>query len=188
LSIEIKRYYDSEEEFCQFYKNLKQTMCPFCKFIGALILWGYLRGNDEDSPNKKVVRGRRVFCNNRKKRNNGCGHTFSVLAANTLKNFCITAESLWRFLKDNVTLRSKPEEPVKIKDFPLTKFSAYRLLKKFSESQSKLRSWLTRICQVPKLPKTTQAAIQTIEHLKAAFSESTCPISAFQDHFQRSFI
>lgn len=184
----IKRYYNSEEEFCQFYKNIKQTVCPICKLIGTLILWGCLKGNDENNNNGEIVRGRRVFCNNRKRSNNGCSRTFSVLSTNTLKTFCITAESLWLFLKDNLSLSRKPEEPLKVDDFPLAKSSSYRLRKKFTEIQSNIRSILTRICQPPQLPETTNPEVQTIEHLKSAFTFSPCPITAFQDHFQISFI
>ena len=186
--MKIIQFYDSENDFRKFYAILKQVMCPHCKLIGKLILWGYLRGNAEDHPNKRVIRGRRVFCNNRNNSNSGCGRTFSVLAAKMIKNFCITAESLWCFLKNNVTLTNKPDDTLIKNDFPLTVSSAYRLWKKFLDSQSKIRSFLTRLCQAPQLPETSRPETQTIKHLKSAFNLSPCPITAFQDHFQRSFI
>lgn len=187
MSIGIKRYYKSEEDFREFYINLKQLPCPFCKLIGALILHGYLRGYGEDSFNKNCVRGRRVFCNNRKKHTKGCGHTFCVLAANIVKSFCITAKSFWCFLKNIAKLTNKLESS-RIAKFPLCVSSVYRLWKKFLNCQSRIRAYLRRLCREPQLSETSCSAIQTIEHLKSAFCNSSCPIAAFQDYFQTSFI
>ena len=187
MNIEIKRYYKSEEDFQQFYIGLKQLPCPFCKLIGALILHGYLRGYGENSFNKDDVRGRRIFCNNRKKNTKGCGRTFCVLAVNIIKSFCITAKSFWCFLKDVAKLMNKIESS-RIAQFPLCVSSVYRLWKKFLHCQSRIRTYLRRLCREPQLPETSCPAIQTIEHLKAAFCHSSCPIAAFQDYFQTPFI
>ena len=54
LTMKIIQFYDSENDFRKFYAILKQVMCPHCKLIGKLILWGYLRGNAEDHPNKRL--------------------------------------------------------------------------------------------------------------------------------------
>jgi hypothetical protein len=185
--MEIKRYYKSEEDFRQFYINSKQLPCPFCKLIGALILHGYLRGYGENSFNKNEVRGRRIICNNRKRHTKGCGRTFCVLAVDIIKHFCITANSLWCFLKNVVKLTSKIGSSA-IAKFPLSFSSVYRLWKKFLNCQSRIRTYLTRLCPEPKLPTTSCPATQTIEHLKLAFSHSSCPIAAFQDYFQTPFI
>ncbi len=187
MSIAIKRYYKSEEDFRQFYINLKQLPCPFCKLIGALILHGYLRGYGESTVNNNDVRGRRIFCNSRKRHTKGCGRTFCVLTVNIIKSFCITANSFWCFLKAAVKPMSKIEA-IKIAEFPLSVSSAYRHWKRFLDCQSRIRTYLLRLCREPKLPKTSCPAIQTIEHLKSTFKHSSCPIAAFQDYFQTSFI
>lgn len=187
MSIKIKRYYKCEEDFHQFYIKLKQLPCPHCKLTGALILHGYLCGYSENSFNKKVKRGRRILCNNRKKHAKGCGRTFCVLGVNIIKNFCISANSLWCFLKDVVRLRNKIGALRRL-DFSLSDSSAYRLWKRFLNCQSRIRTLLIRLSPSPRLPRTSCPAVQTIEHLESAFSHSSCPIAAFQDHFQVSLI
>jgi hypothetical protein len=170
--------------------TLKQVTCPHCKLTGALILHGYLYGYSENPFNKIAVRGRRIFCNNRKKRRNGCGHTFCVLAVNIIKNFCITAKSLWCFLKNIVTSLSKIEAFRRL-EFPLSDSSCYRLWKRFSMSQSRIRAFLVKLSQAPKLPGASCPVAQTIAHLESAFSNDslpTSPIAAFQEHFQTSLL
>ncbi len=187
MSLTFKRYYNCEEDFREFYNKLKQLPCPHCKLTGALILHGYLIGYGESSFNKKVNRGRRIFCNNRKRHAKGCGLTFSVLAVNIIKNFCITAKSFWYFLKNVVKLRNK-REASRIAEFPLSDSSVYRIWKRFLNSQSRIRTLLIRLSQAPKLPGTSCPAVQTIMHLKSAFSHSLCPIAVFHDYFQASLL
>jgi len=187
MDFDIKRYYNSEDDFEQFYKKLKQVLCLYCKQAGTLILHGFIYGYSENGDNKKVVRGRRIFCNNRKKSKKGCGCTFSVLAVNIIKNFRITAKSLWCFLSNLVKLPSKIEAFRKL-EFPLHDSSAYRLWKKFTNSQTKIRPRLLKLLPAPILPKVSCPTIQTIEHLKSVFNNSSCPIVDFQNKFQVSFI
>lgn len=187
MHLKTKRYYSSEEDFRQFYLNLKQLPCPHCKLTGALILHGYLCGYDEKAFNKRVIRGKRIFCNNRKKHGTGCGRTFSVLAVSMLKKFCISANSFWSFLKNVIKLANKIEALRTLK-LPLSNSSAYRLWKRFSHAQSRIRSYLTRHCPKPKLPITSCPATETIVHLESVFNDSSCAISAFQERFQVSFL
>ncbi|MBU1913243.1 MAG: hypothetical protein KKB22_06915 [Candidatus Omnitrophica bacterium] len=148
---------------------------------------GYLYGYDENAFNKKIIRGRRIFCNNRKKHKPGCGRTFSVLAVNMLKNFSITADSLWQYLTGLLNITNKTNAFISLK-FTLSISSAYRLWKRFSISQSRIRSYLVRLCPPPECPDTPCAGIQTISHLASAFPDSSCPIAAFQQRFQVSFL
>lgn len=187
---EIIRYYNSEEDFKPFHNNLKQLPCPHCKSTGTLILNGYLKGYEEGSHTKKAVRGRRVFCNNRRKRSSGCGRTFCVLQANTLKHFCITADCLWCFLKNVVKSSSKIEAFRRIK-YPMSNSSCYRLWKKFSKCLSIIRSTLVKFFSVPAPSKTYNSETETIAHLESAFSNYSLPISpiaAFQTHVQAAFL
>ncbi len=190
MILKIIKYYNSEEDFKPFHNNLKQLPCPHCKSIGTLILNGRLMGYAEDSHTKKTVRGRRVFCNNRRKRSNGCGITFCVLLAGILKNFSITANSLWCFLKSMVKSSSKIEAFRRIKS-SMSNSSCYRLWKSFSKSQSTIRSSLVKFSSVPTLCKTIHPEFQTIAHLESAFSNYShpnSPIAAFQTHFQAPFL
>ncbi|MCP4369752.1 MAG: hypothetical protein GY797_16810 [Deltaproteobacteria bacterium] len=190
MALEIIRYYNSEEDFNQFHNNLKQLPCPRCKLTGALILNGRLRGNSENSFNIKVVRGRRIFCSNRRKRSKGCGITFCVFLAGILKNFSITAKSLWSFLK-NIVSSSNRIEAFRSMEFPQSTSSCYRLWKRFSTSQSRIRSFLVKLSPSPELSKTCHPEIQTIAHLESVFSNyslAISPIAAFQTHFQAPFL
>lgn len=180
-----KRFYESKEDFRQFYRSLKQTACPHCKLSGYLNLHGYLRGYDENACSGKVIRGRRIFCCGRNKRR-GCGRTFSILALNVLKKFIIRADSLWGFLKNTAGGLDKKNSLCALK-LSFSDSSAYRLWKRFCLAQSKIRALLLKRCSPPDV--TSRApAIQTILHLKTAFKNSACPIAAFQGYFQADFL
>lgn len=187
LNRTAKRYYSSEDEFQSFRRNLKQMPCPHCGLIGALVLNGRLYGYDERLQNKKIIRGRRIFCNNRKARNNGCGGSFCILAADVIKNFSISAHSLWSFLKGIINLPDRLPSFRKL-DTTFNESSAYRLWKRFKNGQARIRGFLTRHSPRPKLPVTPCAVTQTIAHLRSVFKETACPIAAFQRRFQVSFL
>ena len=181
------QYYNSEEDFQEFHSKLKLSHCPHCKKISTLILHGKLYGYDEKSANQKIIRGRRIFCNNRKTRNNGCGKTFSILASTTLKNFSISATSLWTFLTMLLTLPTKIAAFRKL-DISHSESSTYRLWKRFSQAQSKIRIRLFPRLNKPQLPTADSPVAETISHLQSAFNNHPCPIAAFQKKFQASFL
>ncbi len=181
------RYYSSKKEFRAIHVRLKLMPCPYCRRIGALVLHGYLRGYDERSAQAQIVRGRRIFCNNRKARHNGCGRTFSILAATVLRTFSISATSLWRFLR-GISDPGDRLPSFRKQGLPFHASAAYRLWKRFVLAQARIRAFLTRHCPRPELPVTPCAATQTIAHLRAAFKGAACPIAAFQHRFQASFL
>ena len=88
----------SAEEWNAISERLKQTPCPHCKVVGALIRHGYLRGYDETNRQRKAVRARRIFCGNRNARP-GCGRTFSIWCADKIRRLSLTTRCLWRFLQ-----------------------------------------------------------------------------------------
>jgi hypothetical protein len=196
-----KRFYESKEDFRQFYLSLKQTACPHCKLSGYLNLHGYLRGYNEKACSGKVIRGRRIFCCGRNKRR-GCGRTFSVLAVTVLRKFIIRAYSLWKFLR-NISGGTDKKNSLRALNLSFSESSAYRLWKRFYLAQTKIRGRLLKLCAPPVLTFSRDPAIQTILHLKAAFSHkagsrhvfyfgagkhSVCPIAAFQGYFQTDFL
>jgi hypothetical protein len=147
------------------------------------MLYGYAE-NDEC---RRSCRGRRVFCNNRKTRHNGCGHTFSVYVADKLKRLRLSARTLWTFVLLVVSLGNKAEALRKLNsDFSIS--SAYRLWKRFVGSQSHVRTALAKRCAPPKLPRARLPVEQTIAHLEAAFPRESCPIVAFQHQLQVAFL
>ena len=182
----MRRFYKSQEDFRKFYLCLKQTACPHCKISGYLNLHGYLRGYDEKACAGKVIRGRRIFCCNRNNRS-GCGKTFSLLAFNILRKFISRAESFFRFLKNIAGGKKKNHALCSLK-LGFSVSSAYRLWKRFCLAQTKIRLRLWRLSKPPHLASSCQPALQTILHLKLSFKNSSCPIAAFQDYFQVSFL
>jgi len=181
----MKRFYKTEAEFEDFYLKLKLTMCPHCNVRGCLILHGYLYGYCENDMSI-IKRGHRIYCSNRN-RKNGCGRTFSVLAAVFIKNFMITANTLWCFLEkisEERTLVSALRESGSC----IGQSSIYRIFRRFSDHQVRIRSYLSRIKDPPGLKHITSAVVQTILHLKSVFNKSCCPVAQFQHYFQASFL
>lgn len=186
MRFRVKRFYRSKKDFEEFYFGLKQTPCPHCGYIGTLILHGYLYGYDEKIYSKRIIRGHRIFCSNRGRRC-GCGRTFSLLKSNILKGFNITAGGLWRFLK-GLSAGMNKMNSFKNLDLPFSNTTIYRLYKDFVHYQSRLRTLLLKICRAPQIYHENNPVIQTILHLKSAFKRSLCPVRAFQEHFQASFL
>jgi hypothetical protein len=181
-----KRFYGSHKEFQQIHFTLKQTTCPRCKTTGTLNLHGYLRGYDDKSSAEQKIRGKRIFCSNRNLRP-GCGKTFSVLAVNILKKFIVSAAGLWRFLK-NIAAGLNKINAFKIAGLRFSHTTCYRLWKRFSRCQTKIRTRLLPLCHPPELQRAFSPAIQTITHLRRAFKNTGCPVTAFQKHFQTAFL
>jgi hypothetical protein len=187
LSSALARYYRSEDDFLRLHRDLKLTPCPHCKAIGTLILNGKLYGFTANSAGKEVCRGKRVFCNNRKKRNKGCGKTFSIRSADILNRLCIGAKNLWAFIKGAINFDNKAQA-LRVLNVDLDSSFAYRIWKRFRDCQSHMRTALSRCCPPPALPSTSEDVAQTIAHLEAAFPDAPCPISAFQHQLQLSFL
>lgn len=85
-------------------------------------------------------------------------------------------------IKDNIPV-SKAFKQEKI---PLAPSSAYRLFKDFTENQPVIRTLLMRLKDPPDLPDVENPAVCTIIHLESVFKNR--PVSAFQEHFNRSFL
>jgi len=155
--------------------------------MGALVLNGRLLGYDECSNTVTIIRGRRIFCSNRKVRDNGCGSSFCILDANVIKNFTISAPSLWRFLEG---VKEPSDRLVCFRELEIThdESAAYRLYKRFVHRISFIRSMLGTLCVRVNLPAVGSAFTQTIAHLKAVFKKASCPIAAFQHRLGVSFL
>lgn len=175
------RFYKTQAEFEAFYARLKLCLCPHCKLSGYLILHGYLDGYREQDTSL-IRRGRRIYCSNRNNKN-GCGRTFCVLPASVLPKLRISAQSLWRFL-DNVKNGLCPACAFRAAKCALSQSSLYRLFKKFSLNQMRIRTFLSRVKDPPATEHVQAPFVQTILHLKSAFDTAACPITEFQFRFQ----
>jgi hypothetical protein len=177
------RFYKKQEQFQSFYVKLKFMACPHCHLSGCLILHGYLYGYS-DRGNSRITRGHRIYCSNRY-RKTGCGKTFSVLTAQMLPRFTVSAHSLWSFLA-NIKNGLSPACAFRMTGCRMAPTAIYRLLKKFVVNQVRIRAMLSRI-KDPPAAHTRVPAIQTILHLHHVFGQTACPITDFQCHFQTPF-
>lgn len=182
----LKKFYKRNADFQEFYHRIKFAPCPNCQRTGCLILHGYLYGYDEKSNHQKFTRGHRIFCSNRNRRQ-GCGRTFSVLAAHVLKNFTISTKSLWGFLNHLVQGMNKLAA-FALLGLPFSVSSVYRLYQNIYLRQHRLRTLLLKKSPPPGDVQSRNPLIKTILHIKSAFPHDPDPLSAFQSHFQTSLL
>jgi hypothetical protein len=182
-----------DDEWNAIAERLKLTPCPRCGKVGHLIRHGYAYGFDETNPRRKTVRGRRIFCSNRNRhRHRGCGLTFCVWFADTVRRLSLTARAVWAFLQlvvaGGVGALAAAVRAVDVESRRSDR-TWQRLWKHFRLGQSEIRTALLGRCPPPRVPTHTSrwpAAAQVVAHLKAAFPGDDCPIAAFQ-HSTRSF-
>ena len=181
----LPRYYASEEDFRQFRSTLKLQTCPHCRKTGTLNLHGPLRGYPEQGGNTPVVRGHRLFCNNRHRRP-GCGKTVSLWLSHFLRNFILTLQTLWIFLAAVMAGHGKADAFRQTKT-ALHPTTAYRVFRRVEQAQTRLRANLNRQIPPPEPPRSAFPLAATLEHLKAAFPSAHCPPAEYQLRFQESF-
>jgi hypothetical protein len=179
------RFYKTQAQLTDFCSKLKLTLCPHCNLSGSLILHGYLYGYSEHGHSQRIIRGRRIFCSNRNNKC-GCGRTFSILAAGFLPGFVIGAQSLWRFF-DHIKNGAGRACAFRDAGLSMAQTSIYRLFKKLTLNQVRIRTFLARINAPPQAPHVQNPVILTILHLCRVFAGAACPIAEFQHHFQAPF-
>ena len=160
--------------------------CPFCHLYGTLILHGYLKSKPDDFELNYIIRGHRIFCSDRDKKN-GCGRTYSLKLSVFIGKLSIKAYGIWQFLV-NLLKGNRPYTAFKKTGLPYSNSSIYRLYQRFIHQQSYIRSLLTQIMGPDLKQNTSSSILQTITHLKNSFIHHLCPVSAFQNHFQVSFL
>ena len=179
-------FYRGDEEWTAIVERLKQTACPHCKAVGALIRHGGLYGFDESSPRRKTLRARRIFCSDRHRRR-GCGRTFSIWLADKIRRLSLTARALWRFLQRVVVVGISAA--IRAVDASRSDRTFQRIWRRFDLGQSAIRTALSGRGPPPEFPAQTArrpAAAQVLAHLQASFPRADCPIAAFQ-HAMRTF-
>lgn len=178
-------YYQTEDDFeLQIHRQLKLTTCPNCKRIGTLILNGLIRSYSESSP-LRIICGHYVLCNHRRKGRRGCGKSFSVYLAKTLKHLNICTKSLWKFLQNIADGKGTITAFRNVLSSSFCDRTIHRFRARFHNIQSKIRTRLLSICSAPEC-LTSNHLLQTITHLKVAFTGTDDPIAEFQMRFNES--
>jgi hypothetical protein len=126
-----------------------------------------------------------VFCSNRGQRD-GCGKTFSLVLAGVLPRHTVSAPWVWRWLLKLLTGLSVKAAVEQLR-WPLAVETFYRVRRRLRRGLDQVR---TRLCQAlsPPASRQSQPLGQTVEHLRAAFPASACPVADFQLRFQHPFL
>lgn len=181
-------FYRREDDWLALAERLKQTACPHCYTVGTLIRHGVLTGFDDRNPPRRTVRARRVYCSNRYRRR-GCGRTFSVRLAHTIRRLSLSTRTLWGFLQRAVN--AGPASAIRDANGPRSDRTLQRVWSRFDRGQSAIRTALLSRGPPPALPTGTNrrpAAAHVLAHLRATFPHDECPIAAFQQATRASFI
>ena len=144
-----------------------------------------LYGNDPATDNQQKIRGQRVFCCDRGLRR-GCGATFSIFLADVLPRHTFTAALLWKLLCQMLTadsIRAAADSA----GLSFGMETVYHLLARLRTRLDAVRS---RLCLRLRAPASSQVEplLQTVEHLKAVFSNKPCSIAEFQLSFLHPFM
>ena len=161
--------------------TIKVVACPHCRYSGALIGHGFLRGYAETG-NARIIRGRRFFCSNRYRRP-GCGRTFSVLLTHLLARFVVGTDTLHRFAASAVCGVSRQASWGVASGTNMSWRSGYRLWKKLSLAQSHIKTHLLRVSEPP-ASTATEPIAQLLAHLRLVLPGSGAVFANFQNHFQ----
>jgi hypothetical protein len=164
-----------------FLSRLPSIACPRCHHTGALRRHGFIRGYV--SPSEQGIRARRVYCHPKR---GGCGHAPSVRLAESLYHRCISAATLWAFLRAWMAGASTPNAWARA-DTGLSLRCAHRILANLRSRLASLRTALS--ARAPPPADQTGArnpSGQTLLHLLAVF-ETEDPIRAYQAGVQEPF-
>ena len=175
-------FFRSKAEIERFLASLYLLRCPFCGAVGTLIRHGYIRWSH--SPESSGIRAWRIRCK-KSPRRQGCGRTPSLRLGDCLPRRCFDARQLWAFIQALLKARSIKAAWERA-GIPLSLDTGYRLYRHLGQCQSVLRTHLLARAPPPKV-KTGAPLFQMFTHLKEAFGRR-CPVSAYQEHFQRSFL
>ena len=178
----MRVFFRTRAEIEQFLASLHLLSCPFCGAVGTLIRHGYIRWCH--SPTKSGIRAWRIRCKKSPHRR-GCGRAPSIRLGDVLPRRCFTAKQLWAFIRALQQARSV-KRAWELAAIPLSLDTGYRLYRHLNQCQSVLRTHLFARAPPPKV-KTGVPLFQVFAHLKEAFG-CGCPVSAYQEHFQRSFL
>jgi hypothetical protein len=181
-------FYRDEDDWRAIVERLKHTSCPHCNTVGTLIRHGVLTGFNDSTPPRRTIRARRVFCSNRHRRR-GCGRTFSVRLAHTIRRLSLSTRTLWGFLRRAVagTLAAAARDT----GTPRSDRTLQRVWRRFDRGQSAIRTALLSRGPppaVPAEPGRRPAPAHVLAHLRATFPHDDCPIAAFQQAMRASFI
>ncbi len=172
-------------ELSEFLVHAKHWRCPHCGREGTLIGHGQLSGYGEAGA-FPVLRGRRLLCSSKRRKNPGCGRTCSTLLAGVIRGFVLRTVTLLRFIVGVIGGQSR-RAAWQTTGTTMTLSTGYRLWRRFGLAQSRLRSQLAARCAPPACSSPEPLA-QLLAHLHLALPDAKCVLSDFQVTFQADLL
>lgn len=129
-----------------------------------------------------MLRGQRAWCSPRRKSRPGCATLVTIIFQHVLPRHSFTADLLWGLLGALMAGGSIHAAWLKLR-IPLSLQATCQLLHRARDRLGDIRSGLLRITTPPK-SRHNEPLVQAAEHLRCAFPQASCPVSAFQLHFQ----
>ncbi len=175
----MKRYFDTENDIEEVLEYLPEAVCPHCGARGALVrhdnIWR--SGGAENG-----LRGKRVFCDNRKGR--GCGGTVAFWLSDTLRGRCLRAAELMRFIL-GVLAGSSVWKAWKNAETGMTIRTGCRTFTRFVDTQSVIRTELFGLTPPTLQGKEKTSLSATLKILKETLGVNA--VSAYQKTLQKTF-
>lgn len=175
----MKSYLDTEDEIEEALGSLKEAVCPHCGAKGEFVrhdnIWR--NGGAENG-----LRGKRVFCDNRKGR--GCGRTVTFWLSDTLRGRCLRAATLMRFILELLAGLSV-WKAWRNAETGMTLRTGYRTFKRLEDSMSVIRTDLFGLSPPRFQGKEKTPLLATLKILKEAFGVNA--VSIYQKTLQKAF-
>jgi len=175
----MKRYFDTENDIEEVLEYLPEAVCPHCGARGALVrhdnIWR--SGGAENG-----LRGKRVFCDNRRGR--GCGRTVAFWLSDTLRGRCLRAAELMRFILELLAGFSV-WKAWRNAETGMTLRTGYRTFRRLVNNQSVIRTELFGLSPPPLQGKEKTPLLETLKILKEALGVNA--VSAYQKTLQKTF-
>jgi hypothetical protein len=156
-------------EFLNLRLLFRSQPCVHCGSLESLKAHGFLRTS------KQIIRGVRFYCSGRDS-NRGCGKTFSIHFEDYIPKASLSAQQLGEMIKNH---HQPPDISETRPNTKIAKSTRYRWLKKFTICQSFIKARLHFISG-PHKEAVGSSCSRTWQHLRKAFPEVDCVITAFQ--------
>ena len=184
MHVSTRVSFANEAELASLLPALRNSRCHFCGRRGTWIGHGWAYGYGPDGT-PGVVRGRRILCTNRGRRD-GCGRTQTVLLATMGRHFMASTTLLWSLLEALASGES-------VRGFwasstlahgSLTLRTGHRLAVRLRQLLSLLNPRLVRLVDPPG-SRCRDPIGGLVAHLRAAFpqtklAQTTDPLAALQ--------
>jgi len=169
------------QELQAWLDNRGRHACPFCDSAGRL--WRNGKYYAKQASGETILRGQKILCAN-------CRRGFILRLADFVFGHAVRCEEIGRLLEclaqaDQPSIPRALERSAK----PFSIATAYRWFKKLSLVLSVIRAALaSRHPPRPSASCQRRPLLETYEHLRQAFIDQPCPLSAYQNCFQKSIL